>query len=731
MAEIDDENIVNEDNQYSRVDTTTTEPIGANFPEIKVTPESSLSPYMKTYLDKVQSGAKKAMLNADFGFLGGYFEKEYLIALKAVDKNIQNLRVSDQTKTNIYKDQSKIDQYVKVYNNWRDSGGTGEFVLFNPDLDPETEFSAGKLATKLRNRENKLTQEEMRKQNEVVARSNKVTSANLKIKGKPQPLPNKIATTFDENTGGYITEYKPIEYKTLEQEISTEVIPSYIAQTKFYEKLEETATAENIISFNRIMEDKKNPALGFFENVVPKEILETSLKQIQNDYTADGYIAYTKANNLPDKLDVNTLNDHFKGTSIYFDMDNGELRANYGDQSAKELQAAPGGFFQGAVELFTGKESLGINSLVFDPSNPEELSQWIQTTLLTVEEEKSISTSKIEENRNNYYKLQLSHPEKFESSQINTKSIEKYVVKQKEQVVSLAKLLESDKNELDKLKGTETVIKYDNLVKEYTTLNDRLTEIKKNLEGKTNPSEKDINDYNLQVENLNKIYQSIEEIQKTDEFSYYSELNKSLVKNSEDLVNLSENAKTIEEQNKVVIAKQYLEKEAEGLFVGNIASGLYTGFLGTAESSVVLGLDAAVGSGLIKVDDLFGPSYTVDLDKSETQKYNEFKRELSNVFDNEITNRFTEAVYGTTEEYAQSDKRSDLEKSARMVSEVIGTIIGGAGNKYLTLFGFFPQSYNAINKEMRGEEFDDLTSFEKNILAVPVSIAMGYLDKLG
>ena len=97
MAEIDDENIVNEDNQYSRVDTTTTEPIGANFPEIKVTPESSLSPYMKTYLDKVQSGAKKAMLNADFGFLGGYFEKEYLIALKAVDKNIQNLRVSDQT----------------------------------------------------------------------------------------------------------------------------------------------------------------------------------------------------------------------------------------------------------------------------------------------------------------------------------------------------------------------------------------------------------------------------------------------------------------------------------------------------------------------------------------------------------------------------------------------------------------------------------------------------------
>jgi hypothetical protein len=747
MAEIDDENIVNKDNQYTRFDNTTTDP-PFNFsfdkylsdltvdpittiPEVTVTSTSALSPYMKMYLDKVQSGAKKAMLNADFSYLGGVFERGYESAIRAVDKNIQSLNISEQDKANIYKDPNKLDEYVQVYNNWKDNGGTGEFVLFNPDLDPETEFSAGKLETQLRKRKNKLTQEEMRKQNEVVAKSNKVTSANLNNKPKTNPLPNKIATTFDENTGGYITEYQPIEDKTLEQEISTEVIPSYIAQTKFYEKLEETATAESIIRFNRIMQDKKNPALGFFENVVPKEVLETSLKEIQNNYTADGYLAYTKANSLPDKLDVNTLNDHFKGTDIYFDMDNGELRANYGDQSTRELQAASGGLLSQVYDSFVGKESLGMNSIVFDPSNPEELSNWIQTTLLTAEEEKALMSVNGKKNIDNYYKLQLNNPQKFQLSQIDSKAIDKYVVEQKKLVLGLAKILESDKNELVNLQKTETVIKYDNLVKEYTSLNDKLTEIKKNLEGKTNPSEKDINDYNLQVENLNKIYQSIEEVKKTNEFSYYSDLNKSLIRNSEDLVKLSENAKTIEEQNKVVVAKKYIEKEAKGSFVGNIASGLYTGMMEKAESSIVLGLDAAVGSGLIKVDDLFGPSYTMDLDKNDTQKYNEFKRELSNVFDNEITNRFTEAVYGTTEEYAQSDKRSDLEKSARMVSESIGTIIGGAGNKYLTLFGFFSQSYNAINKEMKGEEFDDLTSFEKNILAVPVSMAVGYLDKLG
>ena len=57
-------------------------------------------------------------------------------------------------------------------------------------------------------------------------------------------------------------------------------------------------------------------------------------------------------------------------------------------------------------------------------------------------------------------------------------------MEQKKLVLGLAKILESDKNELVQLQGTETVIKYDNLVKEATALNDRLTEIKKNLEGK-------------------------------------------------------------------------------------------------------------------------------------------------------------------------------------------------------------------------------------------------------
>ena len=160
MAEIDDENIVNEDNQYSRVDDTTTEPPFrfnldqylsdlkpdpvTTVEEVTVTPDMGLSPYMRTYLNNIQSGAKKAMSNADFSYLGGYFDKKYEAALRAVDQNIQELNISEQDKANIYKDQKKIDQYVKVYNNFRDSGGDiNNFVLFAPSTGIAFDKSKG------------------------------------------------------------------------------------------------------------------------------------------------------------------------------------------------------------------------------------------------------------------------------------------------------------------------------------------------------------------------------------------------------------------------------------------------------------------------------------------------------------------------------------------------------------------------------------------------------------
>ena len=168
MAEIDDENIVNEDNQYSRVDDTTTKPpfnflkkfgfedrsnfsfrklisdlqpdpvqevTGIHtFPEVKITPDMELSPYMRTYLENVRSNAEKMKSKGSgFGYIGEHLTERYEAALRAIDKNIRELNISEQDKANIYKDQKKLDQYVKVYNNFRDSGGDiNNFVLFAP-----------------------------------------------------------------------------------------------------------------------------------------------------------------------------------------------------------------------------------------------------------------------------------------------------------------------------------------------------------------------------------------------------------------------------------------------------------------------------------------------------------------------------------------------------------------------------------------------------------------------
>jgi hypothetical protein len=86
---------------------------------------------------------------------------------------------------------------------------------------------------------------------------------------------------------------------------------------------------------------------------------------------------------------------------------------------------------------------------------------------------------------------------------------------------------------------------------------------------------------------------------------------------------------------------------------------------------------------------------------------------------------------GTTEAYAQSKDRNDIEKTASFLAESIGTAISGGGNPLLTKLAFFSQSYNAIEDEMNSPEFDGLSQMEKKIMSVPYGIVIGQLDRLG
>jgi hypothetical protein len=86
---------------------------------------------------------------------------------------------------------------------------------------------------------------------------------------------------------------------------------------------------------------------------------------------------------------------------------------------------------------------------------------------------------------------------------------------------------------------------------------------------------------------------------------------------------------------------------------------------------------------------------------------------------------------GTTEAYAQSEDRNDIEKTASFLAESIGTALSAGGNPLLTKLAFFSQSYNAIEDEMNSPEFDGMSQMEKKIMSVPYGIVIGALDRLG
>jgi GNAT superfamily N-acetyltransferase len=86
---------------------------------------------------------------------------------------------------------------------------------------------------------------------------------------------------------------------------------------------------------------------------------------------------------------------------------------------------------------------------------------------------------------------------------------------------------------------------------------------------------------------------------------------------------------------------------------------------------------------------------------------------------------------GTTEAYAQSEDRNDIEKTASFLAESIGTALSAGGNPLLTKLAFFSQSYNAIEDEMNSSEFDGMSQMEKKIMSVPYGLVIGQLDRLG
>jgi hypothetical protein len=85
----------------------------------------------------------------------------------------------------------------------------------------------------------------------------------------------------------------------------------------------------------------------------------------------------------------------------------------------------------------------------------------------------------------------------------------------------------------------------------------------------------------------------------------------------------------------------------------------------------------------------------------------------------------------TTEEYLGSEDRGMVSQAVNALAESIGANISGGGNPMLQKLAFFSQSYNDMESQMSGTEFDDMSAIEKKGISILYGIGIGQLEKLG
>lgn len=86
---------------------------------------------------------------------------------------------------------------------------------------------------------------------------------------------------------------------------------------------------------------------------------------------------------------------------------------------------------------------------------------------------------------------------------------------------------------------------------------------------------------------------------------------------------------------------------------------------------------------------------------------------------------------GTAKEYLGSEDRGIVSQAVNALAESIGANISGGGNPMLQKLAFFSQSYNNMESQMSGAEFDDMNALEKKGISVLYGIGIGQLEKLG
>jgi hypothetical protein len=200
-----------------------------------------------------------------------------------------------------------------------------------------------------------------------------------------------------------------------------------------------------------------------------------------------------------------------------------------------------------------------------------------------------------------------------------------------------------------------------------------------------------------------------------------------------DMMSMYSNMESYEKSAGKIAAIEYEKKAGQGNFLGILESGFFQGLTSIEKAMLLTSMDVlpyAVGEDIVDPitreklkDDGYSDSKILDYASKQLKQdiYNDVKNNIG----------WVGSGMSTTEEYKTSEERNDIEKVASFLSESIATSLSGGGSSALQKFAFFTQSYNGMEEQMMGPQFDGLSEGEKKLISVPYGMVIGALERYG
>ena len=453
----------------------------------------------------------------------------------------------------------------------------------------------------------------------------------------------------------------------------------YLDQVQNIQKKPKATTQKVESTFEQPKETK--PSVEF-DTLSDKE----AMQMMAEDFGKKEFEAYSSINEIPsskklrdldEETTANILNKQFEGTNLEF----------------KKL---------GWQLTVTSKIGDGINSTILnqetidlsDPNADKELKSFVSTNLVKKSEREQFENAQTVED---LVELVGSNPNKFKASLLEGMDVDSYFERERQL-----------------LNGEMTRAKADTYNSDLKSYEQKVAKFNQDVKG-GKMSKADFDARSSELEN------------ERNSLTQRRDIMSSVIRKAEKIDKLTNNL----EDAKVITAA---EREKQGSLTGLVLRGVGEGLTDVSQAMIDFGIAgaAAVTDAKTLADAITPGEYErlKELGFSDDEIKNEIQKSVKNKA-NQVLRSVPDAFgMGTTEEYAKSTDRGVIEQAAFAIGESLGAVGGGLATAG-TNAGFFAMSYNALEDQMRGPQFDALSENEKKIMSVPYGLVIGALEKLG